>query len=154
MLSCSVVSNFLQPHELANPCQAPLSMGSSRIAISFFRGIFLIQGLLHLSGLFTPQPPGKCRKIIKSTAVEIMEGFECTYLQNSWESRCLRNISLPSLEDGQEARQRGEFYWETASTALLRFIECEFAFHILNRLSFINKDPFCSLSSYFVFFCK
>ena len=44
------------------------------------QGIFLIQGLLHLSGLFTPQPPGKCRKIIKSTAVEIMEGFECTYL--------------------------------------------------------------------------
>ena len=38
MLSCSVVSNFLQPHGLVTPCQAPLSMESSRIAISFFRG--------------------------------------------------------------------------------------------------------------------
>ena len=46
-----------------------------------------------------------------------------------------------------EDDRRGEFYWEMTSRAPLRFIECELAFHILNRLSFINKDPFCSLSS-------
>ena len=59
MLSCSVLSNFLQPHGLATPCQAPLSMGSSRIAISFFRGSSWFRVscipdpcLRHCSGLF------------------------------------------------------------------------------------------------------